>query len=122
MFGNQPRELPQPIGFVMIPNFSMIAFTSAVEPLRIANRLSGRNLYDWRLYSVDGGPIESSSRIEVHPVGDLDAAAKTDTLIVCSGVDVHKQGDKRIFSWLRRRSGSPAALAAWPANWIAWLS
>ena len=33
----------------------MIAFTSAIEPLRIANRLSGRPLYDWRLVSRDGG-------------------------------------------------------------------
>ncbi|WP_340638237.1 hypothetical protein [Salinicola tamaricis] len=33
---------PITLGFVLIPRFSMLAFFSAVEPLRIANRLAGR--------------------------------------------------------------------------------
>ena len=54
MFGSAPRELPHEIGLVLIPNFSMIAFTSAIEPLRLANRSGGGELYAWRLFSVDG--------------------------------------------------------------------
>ena len=42
--------------FVIIPRFSMMAFASAIEPLRIANRLSGRDLYRWQVVSVDGRP------------------------------------------------------------------
>ena len=76
VFGNPPRELPQRIGFVLIDRFSMIAFTSAIEPLRIANRLSGRDLYDWSLYSVEGEAVQSSCRIEVHPNGSIDEADK----------------------------------------------
>ena len=38
MFGFAPRELPQRIGLILVPRFSMIAFTAAVEPLRLANR------------------------------------------------------------------------------------
>ena len=30
--------LPGPIGFVLIPQFAVIALASAIEPLRIANR------------------------------------------------------------------------------------
>ena len=45
----------------------MIAFTAAVEPLRLANRVSGRELYAWRLFSADGGPV----RAESHPEIDL---------------------------------------------------
>ena len=44
MFGKAPRELPQRIGFLLVPNFSMIAFTSGVEPLRLANRVADRPL------------------------------------------------------------------------------
>ena len=44
MFGAKPAELPQRIAFLLVPNFSMIAFASAVEPLRLANRASGRAL------------------------------------------------------------------------------
>src|SRR5690348_10336231 len=35
------------IGFLTVPNYSMIAFANAVEPLRMANRLSGRTLCSW---------------------------------------------------------------------------
>ncbi len=28
--------------FILLPNFTMIAFATAIEPLRIANRMAGR--------------------------------------------------------------------------------
>ena len=43
----------------------MIAFTSAIEPLRLANRAAGRALYEWRLYSADGAPVPASNGIEI---------------------------------------------------------
>ncbi len=58
-------EEAQTFGFLLLPEFSMLAFTSAVEPLRSANRLSGRTLYAWRLISKDGGAVASSGGIEV---------------------------------------------------------
>ena len=36
------------IGFMMVPNFSMIAFASAIEVLRLANYVSGSRLFAWR--------------------------------------------------------------------------
>lgn len=36
--------------FMLLPNFTMIAFTNAVEVLRMANYLSGQPIYRW---SVD---------------------------------------------------------------------
>lgn len=34
--------------FMPLPNFTMIAFTNAIEVLRMANYLSGQPLYDGR--------------------------------------------------------------------------
>ncbi|MCL5424985.1 MAG: GlxA family transcriptional regulator, partial [Gammaproteobacteria bacterium] len=34
-----PGPLPEMVGFLLLPQFSMMAFFSAVEPLRIANRI-----------------------------------------------------------------------------------
>ncbi|MGH6933303.1 MAG: GlxA family transcriptional regulator, partial [Dongiaceae bacterium] len=61
MFGATPKELPQRIAFLLVPNFSMIAFTSALEPLRLANRASGRQFYTWRIFTVDGKPVTASN-------------------------------------------------------------
>ena len=44
MLGNAPRELPQLFGFILVPDFSMMAVTAAIEAMRQANRLSGREL------------------------------------------------------------------------------
>ncbi len=102
MFGSTPREVPQRIGFVLIPSFSMIAFTSAVEPLRLANRASGRELYAWTLCSPDGAPVTASNGMTLHPVGGLDGAADGSAIVVCSGVDVHRFDNRHLLSWLRR--------------------
>ena len=112
MFGYPPRELPERIGLVLIPSFSMIAFTAAVEALRLANRVSGRHLYDWRLYSVDGRPVRASSGIELHPDGDLEAARDLQIVIVCSGTDVQRFESKAALSWLRRMARKGADVGA----------
>ena len=56
---------PEMIGFLMIPQFSMIAFSAAIEPLRLANYLSGQELYRWVLISRDGGLEKASNGIDV---------------------------------------------------------
>ena len=43
------EEHPEHIGLLLLPQFSMLSFFSAVEPLRIANRLSHRRLYTWQV-------------------------------------------------------------------------
>jgi transcriptional regulator GlxA family with amidase domain len=80
----------------------MIALTSAVEPLRIANRLSGRTLYAWPLFSVDGAPVAASNGFMLTPEGDLERATALSTVAICGGIDVHRVDDRPITSWLRR--------------------
>jgi transcriptional regulator GlxA family with amidase domain len=112
MLGGTPRELPQRIGLILVPNFSMIAFTAAVETLRLANRTSGRALYQWSLISVDGQSVKASNGIELHPEGDLEAASRLDTVAVCGGIDVQRFQDKALISWLRRMARRGADIGA----------
>lgn len=102
MFGTPSRELPQKIGFVLIPNFSFVAFTGAVEALRLANHVSGQDLYSWSLNSVAGEPVAASNGIVLSPDAGLDAASDLDTVIVCSGIDAHRFDDRPLRAWLRR--------------------
>jgi transcriptional regulator GlxA family with amidase domain len=52
--------------FYLLPMFSLQAFSSAVEVLRLANEVIGRNVYSWQVVSNDGQPVVSSSRLEVN--------------------------------------------------------
>ncbi len=54
MLNQASHEPPEKLGFLLVPEFSMIGFFSAVEPLRVANRLCGRPLFSWHIFSVDG--------------------------------------------------------------------
>lgn len=71
--------------FVLVPGFTLLAFSSAVEPLRIANQLSQQPLYRWRLMSETGGPVISSAGIPVGVDGRLEAPDKDARLFVCAG-------------------------------------
>ena len=52
-------------GFVVVPNFSLIALSACVDPLRLANQVLGHTVYQSVLLSVDGGLVTSSDGIQV---------------------------------------------------------
>ena len=52
-------------GLVVVPNFSLIALSACVDPLRLANQVLGRAAYRSVLLSVEGGLVASSDGIEV---------------------------------------------------------
>jgi len=82
--------------FVLLENFTMLSFASAVECLRIANRMAGRPAYDWRLIGEDGGRVRCSAGAEFTLDGDLDDLGRDDTLVVCSGIDVQAATTKKL--------------------------
>lgn len=118
MFGTPSGKTPEAIGFFMIPNFSMIAFASAIEPLRLANRLGEKALYEWALVSSDGGPVTASNGISINPhfsMSELDAGTakqRMSTLILVSGVGAEVYDDQETFAWLRRLDRRGADIGA----------
>lgn len=71
--------------FCLTPGFTLLAFSSAVEPLRIANQLSQRPLYRWRVCSDQGGPVESSAGIPVQTEPLPTVLEREAALMVCGG-------------------------------------
>lgn len=107
------------IAFVLVPQFSMIAFSSAVEPLRIANRLRGTDLYRWLVLSPDGGPARASNGITVNvdaAVSDYDEAGEgagpLDMALVCGGLGSERYRDPALYAWLRRQDRRGARIGA----------
>jgi transcriptional regulator GlxA family with amidase domain len=96
------------IGFFLASEFSMIALFSAVEPLRVANRLSGRQLYDWRLFSIDGEPVIASNGMSLVVDAGIAEVERFPTVVVCASFAVERHIDRRVLAWLRRldRQGS----------------
>ena len=104
-----PRET---IGFFLAPNFSMIAFTSAIEPLRLANRVSRRELYAWRLFSADGASVLASNGVEINVQGAHRQANGLNAAVVCAGLEVHRIDHQELIRALRRLASFGSALGA----------
>lgn len=98
----QPPTQPIRLGFLLVPRYSMIAFSSAIEPLRMANRLTGKELYQWKTYTVDGAAVEASNGLEIRPDGPISEARELNTLFVCAGVDVEGACDRSTLSWIKK--------------------
>ncbi len=94
--------------FFLVPDFTMIAFATALDPLRSANRMLGYEAYRWRLASADGRPVKASNGVECAVNTSLDderrkmaGPDRPDMVIVCSGLNVEKYNNRTAFAWLR---------------------
>lgn len=91
------------LSFVLVPDLTMMAFTSAVEALRWANQLSGRALYDWQVLSLDGKPVRCSNGIAITVDGAIGEAWEDSVLFVCSGNDPARNTPAALSDLLRYR-------------------
>jgi transcriptional regulator GlxA family with amidase domain len=89
---------------VLLDQFTMLCLSSAVEALRIANRMSGEELFEWVLVGEGGDYAQSSAGIWFRLDGDLEEVQRDDVVLVCGGLDVASATSKRLLSWLRREA------------------
>ena len=103
---------PYRIGFLLVPDFSMIAFASAVEALRLANFAMDRPAYDWTTLGTKEGSVLASNTIEVNVEGTLKDAGPLEAIFVCGGVNIEDYENKVMLAGLRRRVAHGVALGA----------
>ena len=102
MLVDTPRELPHRFAFLLLPEFSMMPVTSAIEPLRLANRVAERELYRWNMVSLDGKPVAASNGIAIAADCDMSSVGERSSVIVCGGINIQQHTDKTVLNWLRR--------------------
>ncbi|WP_296059368.1 GlxA family transcriptional regulator [uncultured Amphritea sp.] len=94
---------PRAIGFLLLNNFTMISLASAVEALRMANQLSGEELYLWYTLTIDGQPVSASDGITITPDAGFDNCPELDTVIVSGGLNITKAYNRNHLNWLQER-------------------
>ncbi|MCF6321114.1 MAG: GlxA family transcriptional regulator [Rhizobiaceae bacterium] len=102
------NTIQRSIVFYLVPNFSMIAFSTAIEPLRLANRILGTPSYSWHLTSYDGEAVTASNGVTVSVDNNLKqeratlaSSRRPSMLLVCSGTNVEEHENKTLFAYLR---------------------
>lgn len=94
-------DRPFRVGVFPVPGFALMSYACTVEPLRAANLLSRKPLYDV-IHFGSAAQVESSGAASVerrHAVGDN---VELDLLLVVAGGDPFAFQDKATFGWLNR--------------------
>ena len=96
--------LPTRFGFLLIDVFTLISMSSAVEPLRMANRICGRKVYRWKMISATGEAVTASDGLSINVdagIADPDVLDGVDVVIVCGGWHVEQHTHEHVLRWLR---------------------
>lgn len=98
--------------FALIEEFTHLAFSCAVEPLRIANLISGKELYRWSFASANGQTATSSNgavTLVHHQFGNL---PRCNRLFVLSGINMRHQDISSLLAALRRERSRGTQIGA----------
>ncbi len=105
-------DAPQHFVFLLLEEFSHLAFSNAVEPLRIANLVSGETLYRWSFASKNGETATASNGAATLVHHGLDDLPDCDRLFVLSGINVKAHTTRPLLAALRRERARGTPLGA----------
>ncbi|MEX0317419.1 MAG: GlxA family transcriptional regulator [Ruegeria sp.] len=91
------------IYFLLLPKLTMLAFSSAVEPLRIANQVANKELYRWFLITEDGQPVRCSNGIEITPDFELRNLPRSSRIFACAGIEPSDSANPKVLAWISRQ-------------------
>ncbi|MDK3019549.1 GlxA family transcriptional regulator [Pseudodonghicola flavimaris] len=96
---------------ILVPEeTNTLSFAAAVDPMRAANRMAGRPLFDWRFATPDGAPSQLTSGIAV-PGEALARVSGCDLLLTVAGFGLERHDTPALRASLRRIAATGATLA-----------
>lgn len=105
---------PEPIkvALFLVPDFPLLTFSAALDPLRQANRIAGRQAYKWILVSEDGAPVLNSAMVPIGVDCAMADLPRCDLVIVCAGLDHRRFYRKAVLDWLRNLNRRSCVIGA----------
>jgi len=101
----------QEFHFLLLPEFSVMGFASAVEPLRVAHRFQP-DAYRWKILSLDGGAVRASNGMSLNVDAALASAQAVQTLFVVAGFNPLRHYQSALGEALRQLDRQGATLGA----------
>ena len=104
------QNSPQTIGFLLVPGFALMSYAAAIEPLRAANLLSGKELYRWWHAAPGCKPVMASNGVAIITDCGTDKHRNANMKFVCAGGNPATFDDRSVFGWLRRLARKGVAI------------
>lgn len=96
------EQPPEHFVFLLMPEFTHLAFSCAIEPLRIANLISGQTLYEWSFMSDNGETATASNGVVTQVHRGFEPLARGERLFVLSGIHMKKHVTPDLLAIIRR--------------------
>jgi AraC family carnitine catabolism transcriptional activator len=88
--------------FLLLPEYGMVSLLSAIEPLRIANRLGERDVFRWQCLGPSDEPVMASNGMALQPCLNMNRVSSPRNLFVNASFNPEHNLDDEIIKWLRR--------------------
>ncbi|MDH4124260.1 MAG: GlxA family transcriptional regulator [Gammaproteobacteria bacterium] len=98
------KQFPTRFAFFLVNDFTLISMSSAIEPLRMANRICKREVFQWKTISETGAAVCASDGLSINVdsgIGNPEVLRDLDVVIVCGGLNIEKNTSAAIVKWLR---------------------
>ncbi|CUI31990.1 GlxA family transcriptional regulator [Cognatishimia activa] len=98
--------------FILIDDFSMLSVVTAIEPLRVANRILGEDRYLWRVLYETGDAPMASNGLSLNDCRKGHNATDPDYTFVCAGMHTKVRDPGRLSATLNRRFNAGGVVGA----------
>ncbi|WP_315981064.1 hypothetical protein [Aliamphritea spongicola] len=91
----------------------MVGLLSAIEPLRVANRFAGREIFRWQLLSDDGESVNACNQLAIQQTQSIQEVETPKNLFVCASFNPEKYINETTLSWLKNSTAKVQCSVRW---------
>jgi transcriptional regulator GlxA family with amidase domain len=102
---------PRRLGFVLIPGFSLLTLSSAMDAFRLANERSQVPIFSYKTVSIRGKSVASNDGITITVDADISNCEELDIIFIISSLNVVEFHDRDLVQWLRSNARSGVMIA-----------
>ncbi|MDH3220269.1 MAG: GlxA family transcriptional regulator [Gammaproteobacteria bacterium] len=107
------------VTLLVLPDSSMMSLASALDTMRAANRIANRELFEWKIATLNGAPARLTCDLTIEPDTRLDDDSRGDVLIVVASFNQQHHAGPAHLKLIKRVSRNFSALGGIEAgSWI----
>ena len=114
----EPSDEQLSVTLLVLPDCSLMSLAATLDPMRGANRVTGRSFYSWRVVSPDGSDPITSSGLKVGVNGKFEATPQ-DILIIVSAFHALEHATPKLLAQLRQAAKqSQLVIGVEAGSWV----
>ena len=114
-----PSDKVCQVSILVLPESSMMCVASVLEPIRAANRVAGKKLYEWQLTSLTGEPVTMTCDVPLAIDTQFNEHSRGDLLIIIGGFNQVSHVSSSALAQIRKAASSFSTIAGVEAgSWV----